>query len=704
MTAKFRLSLRKNQDNKSKKIPYDWSKLVSDVNIKTSYSVTVCNRFKELQDLDEVQTGNSVYENIIESHKKAAEDCVPLKEKQQKRIPWENENIAEKRKILKECQEKKQQKEIPENVERFEAAKEELDAAYLKEQEEYIKEKVAEIQDAHINQKSRLAWSTINEISGRKKTNRGQIKAESPEERVKLWKDHFVNLLGQTPVIDVKPTNKVIDELPIKTEDFTLDELSKAIKSLKNNKAAGLDEIPAEVWKIGCLDDQLLTVCNKTYNSDAPNIWLKGGILPFPKKGDLGFTRNYRGITLTVVAAKVYNRMLLNRIRPHLDPLLRMNQNGFREKRSTEAQILTLRRLIEGIKSKNLPAILTFIDFKKAFDSIHRGKLMEILCAYGIPAKVVSAINILHTETEAKVLSPDGDTDFFKILAGVLQGDPLAPYLFIIALDHAMRMATKDETSVGFTLSEQRSRRHPATTFTDTDFADDLALISNTLEQAQLFLLRVESAAGQIGLHLNESKTEFMSFNQPEGDLLTLNGSKLDQVNDFLYLGSWVDSSQKDINTRIAKAWSALSKMDAIWKSPMTNNLKIQFFRSTVETVLLYGSNTWTLTKALTRKLDGTYTRLLRAAINVSWRQHLTNKELYGNLPKVTDTIKERRLRFSGHCWRSKEEVVHKLLLWEPRHGRRRRGRPPRTFINQLCDDTGLEKEDLEKAMENRDG
>ena len=231
-----------------------------------------------------------------------------------------------------------------------------------------------------------------------------------------------------------------------------------------------------------------------------------------------------------------------------------------------------------------------------------------------------------------------------------------------------------------------------------------LALVSDTLEQAQLFLLRVESAAGQIGLHLNETKTEFMSYNQPEGDLFTLNGSKLDQVTDFLYLGSWVDSSQKDINTRIGKAWSALSKMNTIWKSPMNKNLKIQLFRSTVETVLLYGSNTWTLTKALTRKLDGTYTRLLRACQNVSWRQHLTNKELYGNLPKVTDTIKERRLRFSGHCMRRKEEVIHKLLLWEPSHGRRGRGRPPRTFINQLCDDTGLEKEDLGKAMEDRDG
>ena len=105
-----------------------------------------------------------------------------------------------------------------------------------------------------------------------------------------------------------------------------------------------------------------------------------------------------------------------------------MNQNGFRTGRPTLPQILTLRRLIEGIKEKQLPAILTFVDFSKAFDSIHRGKLMEILKAYGIPTKIVDpdAISILYKDTEAQVITPDGDTEFFEILAGVLQGDTLA--------------------------------------------------------------------------------------------------------------------------------------------------------------------------------------------------------------------------------------------------------------------------------------
>ena len=118
-------------------------------------------------------------------------------------------------------------------------------------------------------------------------------------------------------------------------------------------------------------------------HGDIPNMWLNGSILPFPKKGDLGSASNYRGVTLTSVGAKMYNRMLLDRLRPHTDQKQRNYQNGFRKGRSTVVQILTLRRLVEGIKSKHLPAIITFVDIRTGFDSIHRGKFMEILKAYG---------------------------------------------------------------------------------------------------------------------------------------------------------------------------------------------------------------------------------------------------------------------------------------------------------------------------------
>ena len=93
---------------------------------------------------------------------------------------------------------------------------------------------------------------------------------------------------------------------------------------------------------------------------------------------------------------------------------------------------------------------------------------------------------------------------------------------------------------------------------------------------------------------------------------------------------------------------------------------------------------------------------MLRAILNKSWRQHPTNQELYGHIPKLSDVIKERRTRFAGHCWRSKNELASDLLLWTPKHGFSDVGRPSKTYIKQLAFDTGMEIEDLKNAMEDR--
>ena len=114
---------------------------------------------------------------------------------------------------------------------------------------------------------------------------------------------------------------------------------------------------------------------------------MKGCILSFPKKGELELAKNYQGITLTSIAAKIYNALLHNRIEPKIDNILRKNQKGFWINRSTTSQILTIHRILEGIWAKNLQATILFVDFTKAFDSIHRGKMEQILLAYGIPKR-----------------------------------------------------------------------------------------------------------------------------------------------------------------------------------------------------------------------------------------------------------------------------------------------------------------------------
>ena len=107
--------------------------------------------------------------------------------------------------------------------------------------------------------------------------------------------------------------------------------------------------------------------------------------------------------------------------------------------------------------------------------------------------------------------------------------------------------------------------------------------------------------------------------------------------------------------------------------------------------------------KRLEKKLDGSYTRMLRAILNKSWRQHPTRHQLYGHLPPITKTIQVRRARHAGHCWRSKDELVSDVLQWTPTYGQAKAGRPARTYIQQLCEDTGCNSEDLPEAMNDRE-
>ena len=157
------------------------------------------------------------------------------------------------------------------------------------------------------------------------------------------------------------------------------------------------------------------------------------------------------------------------------------------------------------------------------------------------------------------------------------------------------------------------------------------------------------------------------------------------------------------IDTRLTKAWTAIDRLLIIWKSNLTDKMKRSFFHAAIMSILLYGCTTWTLTKRLEKKLDGNHTRMLQAILNRSWQQHPTRRQLYGHLPPIMKTIQARRTRHAGHCWRSKEEIVRDVFLWSPAYGQLKAGRPARTFIQQLCDDTRCNPEELPKAMHDRE-
>ena len=152
------------------------------------------------------------------------------------------------------------------------------------------------------------------------------------------------------------------------------------------------------------------------------------------------------------------------------------------------------------------------------------------------------------------------------------------------------------------------------------------AFQANAPTQAETLLHILEWAAAGIGLHVNAHKTEHKCFNQT-GKISTLNGSSLKLVDKFTYLGSSVSSTETDIDTRLAKAWTAINRLSVIWKSDLIHKMKCSFFQEEVMSILLYGCTTWTLTKQMEKRLDGNYTRMLWAILNKSWRQHPTKQQ-----------------------------------------------------------------------------
>ena len=149
------------------------------------------------------------------------------------------------------------------------------------------------------------------------------------------------------------------------------------------------------------------------------------------------------------------------------------------------------------------------------------------------------------------------------------------------------------------------------------------------------------------------------SFNQhlnpsTNTSLVSSDESLIELVQDFKYLGRYTDSGY-DMNTRIGQAWSALNSLDEVWKAAIKNETKLKVFKASVETILLYGLESWTLNVARSKKLDGSYTKMLHAVCNISWRDHVTSKSLYGRLPRISIVVELQRLALAGHVSRHSE-------------------------------------------------
>ena len=270
VTAKVRLSQRKKRHTKS-----DTQALLLGHTDK--YALELRNRFEALQEKAEKAIPNDEYKNFVEAYLEAASKCIPTKHRTKYRVPWETLAVREKRALVKTASKSYRNNPTNTNARKLEKAQYQWAGIYLKEQAEYIQIPIDEIRDLVEDIQSRIAWQTINEVSRRKSTVKAKMKAANQQERIKLWEQHFKNLLGNPPKITDEPITRISSkQLDIKLGPFTKEELDSVLRRIKNRKAAGLDEIPLEVWKTRQFNDILLKQCNAVYSKNRIERWMKG--------------------------------------------------------------------------------------------------------------------------------------------------------------------------------------------------------------------------------------------------------------------------------------------------------------------------------------------------------------------------------------------------------------------------------------------
>jgi len=319
------------------------------------------------------------------------------------------------------------------------------------------------------------------------------------------------------------------------------------------------------------------------------------------------------------------------------------------------------------------PLAISYIDFTKAFDSIHRPSLWNIMQMYGLPPKLISAIKGIYANSRCCVRTSDGYSDWFEVATGVRQGCVLSPILFALAIDWVLSKAT-DRKGIQWVQEQKLS---------DLDFADDIAALAETTQELQPLVSDIGSSAASIGLKISTKKTKNMlSGPHPPATAVFIDQDEVEVVENFTYLGSSINNNgeiDKELDCRIGKASAAFNQLGKIWRcKKLSLKLKLRFYNSNVLSTLLYGSESWNLKTSHEKKLDAFDSKCVRKILGIKWSDFVSNKDIRAQTRQqpVSSIICKRRLSWLGHVVRlPPERFAHQVLQWKPQ-GRRRRGRP----------------------------
>ena len=717
VVGKVKLKLKKNWKEKTKSRQKFNTAVLKNPAKQEEFKLALSNRFQVLENLPDDSTVEEKWQTFKDATITTCQEVLGTRKYQHK--DWISadtiQNLEERQKkheaVLCSRTREGKRRAATELTEANAAVKTSARADKRK----YLEGLAQEAEEAAAFGDSQTLYGTIRKLSGNFSKPEVPVKDKEgesiPGERRQMerWREHFEDLLNRPPPANPPDIEPATEDLDIDCDVPDMDEIMVAIKQQKSGKAAGPDDIPPEAMKEAKeLTSEALHLLFEDIweEEEIPLDWKEGYIIKIPKKGDLSVCSNYRGISLLSVPSKIFNRVILNRIKNAADPKLRDNQAGFRKNRSCKDQIATLRVIVEQSLEWNTSLYINFIDYEKAFDSVDRNTLWKLLRHYGVPEKIVSLIRKSYDGMNNRVVHGQQLTDSFKVHTGVRQGCLLSPFLFLLAIDWVMK-----ESTAGKRNGIQWTLMGPHSQLDDLDFADDLALLSSTKRQMQTKTDIISENSGKLGLRINRGKTKVMRINNENLEPITVYGEPIEEVLEFIYLGSIVDmkgGTDADIKARKGKARTAFKRMKNVWSSAMlSTRTKIRIFNSTVKPVLLYGCETWRMNETPIKKLQTFINACLRKILRIYWPETISNSALWeqaGQTP-VKEDITLRKWKWVGHTLRRPESITRQALTWNPQ-GKRRQGRPRNTWRRDLEKETqkmGLTWGELCKLAEDRD-
>lgn len=554
-------------------------------------------------------------------------------------------------------------------------------------------------EDSKGNQK--LFFRVLKTLRKGRPSNTMQVKSKKgimlreEAEIMERWREYFSELLNEGNEEGVENGEEIhfeLEEESAENEDIKVEEVREAIFMMKRGKAAGSDGITAEMLQnLGEGGVNMLTeLCRKVWKEEKiPKDWEVGIIVPLYKKGDKAVCNNYRGITLLSVVLKVYERILERRLRMRVEEQLEESQSGFRRGRSTQDHIFTLKQIIEKKLAKNQKVYLGFIDIQKAFDSVPRSLVWRSLQRRGVGVKLRRNIECIYKLTRNQVRKDNEQSEDFVTKEGLRQGGVLSPLLFIIMMDDIIKelKGTVRQIQVGY-------RNMEAIGISECAFADDLVLFARSETELKHNLVVWKEALEKRNMRINMEKTKIMAVGSVEETIhIEIDKVQLEQVKSYKYLGVQIQSDggqEAEINERIsaaAKVYFALNR-NFIGRKQVSNKTKISVYKAIFRTVLIYGSESWVLTDTLKSRIQAVEMRYLRRVRNVNRMDRMRNESIREQLEvePVLKTIQRQQLRWFGHLCRMDEKRPVKRIWQAKTVGRRRRGRPKKTWENTIAD------------------